>query len=233
MASSKKHGKSKSKTKSKNEKPNNSHLQQNRLNRIVTFGSIICIMLSIVLYIGFVDHGETLRAPVVITFDRKNASNIALKVHSHLGHMDGEDGKYDDNDFNPRNVLVSDGTAYCSKPGTIKDDWIIFELADPNTLYYPLKIQLKTHHYDSAVKHFAVHIGSSSLNEWLDLHPMPFEAKMIDGLQSFKLNATVPTVHIETIKNKKYTEFKLDLIDNHGWTEHNLMKRFKLYGVEI
>eukprot|EP01083_Nonionella_stella_P209942 760537_1 len=148
---------------------------------------------------------------------------IPLAIHSYNGYLDG---------FHPQHILHDSGYIYCSKWRVVSNDWIIFSMNDENTDYYPIRIGIKGLAWSGSIKQFSLLIGSSSTNEWIQLHQRILIANKTsaDILQNFELE--ISGKEWNKIKAKRYHQYKLLLIDNHGHTDHICMERFTLTIVE-
>eukprot|EP01084_Bolivina_argentea_P215166 365273_1 len=174
-----------------------------------------------------VQHIEIISLDDLLKDDSKP---IPLTIWSHKGHSVPNI---------PENIIklgfesIYRKKSYCSKYGVTINDWIIFSVKDKNILYYPVKIQMKTRDSNKSVKRFIVFIGVSSMvkDEWIKLHDDIFIAEHSNGLQEFELN--VDEIKWKQIQEKKYWQFKLEIMDNHGANDHICIKEFKIVAVEL
>jgi len=159
--------------------------------------------------------------------DLSKEQQISLKEHS------CKDGDY------VHNMLKSNDSYYCSQTGNVKNDWIILSIND-NNKYYPTKLQLRGFKNNtSSPKRFSLKIGSTDLDEWINLNEEILTAsKEHDELQTFNCSIVNNMKNDEIIskwkkiKSKQYHQFKLEILDNYG-APYIEIAEFKIFGVKI
>eukprot|EP01083_Nonionella_stella_P234304 824868_1 len=99
--------------------------------------------------------------------DMSKEEQIPLKIGSHSGHH----GSYV-----PEIILRSDDEYYLSPDGQITNQWIILNV-DNDATYYPTKLQVRARGTNQgssgdgyALKRFALKIGNTDRNEWIQLN---------------------------------------------------------------
>eukprot|EP01084_Bolivina_argentea_P064134 117006_1 len=119
--------------------------------------------------------------------DMSKEEQIPLKIGSHSGHH---------SNCVPEIILRSDDKYYLSPSGQITNQWIILNV-DNDATYYPTKLQVRargTNNSSSngdlyALKRFALKIGNTDRNEWIQLNEELFVASKMDtNLQTFNLD---------------------------------------------
>eukprot|EP01083_Nonionella_stella_P112832 332344_1 len=170
--------------------------------------------------------------------DMSKEEQISLKIGSHSGHY---------GTFVSERILRSDDEYYLSPSGQITNQWIILNV-DNDATYYPTKLQVRargTNNSSSngdlyALKRFALKIGNTDRNEWIQLNEELFVASKMDtNLQTFNLdivnnnNGSNRIVQKwKSIKSKNLKHLKLELLDNYGDC-YILIQEFKLFGVKV
>lgn len=166
---------------------------------------------------------------------------IPLVVHSHNGHSD---------DRAPDHMLNADRSFYFSRDSVTRNDWIVFSMRNQNTtsrricslrwmeeptkLFYPTRLELVTTICHWSARQFVLYIGSSFLDEWIPLHDIqsgPLVAQRSDEVQQFRLSMDHSKYTL--IRDRRYRQIKLFILDNHGNKYYIAIRRMQLFGLVI
>eukprot|EP01083_Nonionella_stella_P081862 225745_1 len=180
--------------------------------------SILCAIAASLIY-GLQQQVTRLEEYTFLSTAR-NAIQLPLDVDSHNGHF---------RQFAPENVLMEDDMSYyLSQSSVTKNDWIVFSLR-VRRLFYPIKLQIQTGNWIQSPKQFALFMGSSSANEWIQIHKRTFLAKQTNKEQTFYFH--IDNMEWHTIQQLNYTQYKLHILDNHGHSNSICIRQFKIFGL--
>ena len=171
----------------------------------------------------------------------ENTQQIHLKYTKHRKHFMNEDTNNLDQ-YHPKNLLdlYIDDRYYSDKFCNLEHekDWIIFQSLHDNEYFIPMRLELKNHKNEYAVKKLCVYIGDGN-DEWYTLH-YEREHIIISNknlfIQQFDLNLDT-NVTAEYIVEHKLNCFKIELIENYGACAADKSKfclhYFGLFGARI
>ena len=129
---------------------------------------------------------------------------IELEVHSHRGDSYGP----------PENMLGDKPLGYyCSTFGTIKDDWIVFQSQDNDSLFVPTRVEIRVDLNNCAINQFNILCGNAAKQEWVRCNQNTLKSAATNKLQSFELDTIS---NMEAIESNHYQQYKLEILNNKG-----------------
>lgn len=150
---------------------------------------------------------------------------ICLKVTKHNGYISG---------YKPENILLSDGSTYCSKKVNVKNDFIIFSM---NDIYVVKTVKINNYGcYGAGLNKISLYLsGENENNKWYKLcddidNIKQQEGNEDDDNQCFSINCLI---NIRDIYYKKLKLLKLQIKQNHGNDYFNECQHFGIDGLTI
>ena len=147
-------------------------------------------------------------------------------------------------------MLNADRSFYFSRDSVTRNDWVVFTMRnqdmtskrrcsirfmDESTrLFYPIRLEMMTTICHWSARQFVLYIGSSFLDEWIPLHDLqsgPLVAQRSEEVQQFQLSMDHSKYTL--IRERRYRQIKLFILDNHGNKYYIAIRRVQLFGLII
>eukprot|EP01083_Nonionella_stella_P213711 770559_1 len=128
---------------------------------------------------------------------------IPLTIHSATPNFS--------DDTSPQNLLIEDRSFYIANSNPA---FVIFDTKEINVHYIPTKVSLRGCGVGH-VKDFNVWIGNAQQDKWLKCNETQLTMQEDEECQTFALDC-IHSQNTDTLKEIKYTQYKLEMLNNYG-----------------
>eukprot|EP01083_Nonionella_stella_P183073 660592_1 len=139
---------------------------------------------------------------------------IPLTIHSATPNFS--------DDTSSQNLLIEDRSFYIANSNPA---FVIFDTKEINVHYIPTKVSLRGCGVGH-VKDFNVWIGNAQQDKWLKCNETQLTMQENEEYQTFALDC-IHSQNTDTLKEIKYTQYKLEMLNNYGGGSI-FLSRFKL-----